>query len=312
MSTHKSHRRTSKALTGDEHDEVNKALDWPAHVVGPGHRRYLHDPITAPIVGTLAAKAAGTDPVGGAVAATAHVVQDRASSAIRRATPKPLRWLLPFASEALAGLASQAAASVRDGAGATAEAPPATPALPPGYLLPQHSPSWFLSDQGYWVAALAPALAALLVTLDVWAIWWVGSVFAGWPEPGTVFQVCALSSWGTLAIAYPFGLRSLRHWWGTNQPWSPVRTRDGGLRRRIIGEEEWVWATRADGETTWLPRRAFPTPDDARQAPGPPEWLWVTAVLLALPLVVIAVAAFVALLMGAASGGSGRRGGRRR
>ena len=233
------HRTGSKLVTGDEHPEVHRWIDWPFRFMGRGHRKLFHGPLSAGLVGAAAAAAHGKDPTSGAVAGVTHAAQDGLDKAIRRATPRPLRWLLPFAGRALWQLAETLASGANDGLQAAPKTPREKAEQPPGYLLPQRPPTWFLTDQGFWVAALGPALGALLLTLDTWAVRWVGSLLGGWPEPGHGFQVCALASWGTLAVAYPFGIRALRQWWGTSQPWRPVRARDGGLRRQTIAEEEW-------------------------------------------------------------------------
>jgi hypothetical protein len=81
MPSHRVHRAVNKLVTGDAHNEVNRAVDWPAPIMGPGHRVFGHG-LQAPIVGAVAAAAAGKDPVSGAVAGVTHDLTDRAFSAL--------------------------------------------------------------------------------------------------------------------------------------------------------------------------------------------------------------------------------------
>ena len=90
MPGRKAHRRATKLLLGDGHDEVHRALDWPHRFLGPRHRVLFHDPVGASGLGFFAALAAGKNPITGALAGLVHVTQDWSRSGIGRIL-KPLR-----------------------------------------------------------------------------------------------------------------------------------------------------------------------------------------------------------------------------
>jgi hypothetical protein len=51
LPSHRIHRMVERALLGREYPDVHRILDLPAYFVGKSHRRYLHDPLTAYLVG---------------------------------------------------------------------------------------------------------------------------------------------------------------------------------------------------------------------------------------------------------------------
>jgi len=50
--------------------------------MGRNHRRLFHDPISAPLIGSVAALCSGKDPIGGAAAALVHTGQDSLDTAL--------------------------------------------------------------------------------------------------------------------------------------------------------------------------------------------------------------------------------------
>lgn len=294
MARWREHRAISKLVTGDEHPEVHRCIDWPYWFLGRRHRRLFHDPLSAGVLGAVVSMAYGKDPVSGALAAQAHIIQDHLGSAIRRAIPRPLRFVLSLASGALyAAIEGMVPAK-----GPSVRTPPESrpPQRPDDWLLGQVPRSWFLTDVGYWWAAIGPAATAVVVALELWAAWWIGATLEIWPEPPAELPMGIAIHWAIVAVVYPLYLRALRRWWLRNQPWRPVRDRDERLVVRVVGDREYVKAEGPEGATAWLPPNAFPTVADDPIPPDCPAWLVVAVCLVALP-VVFAVLVVVALLL---------------
>ncbi len=83
MPAHKVHRRIAKALTGDSHDEVHKAIDAPYGLLGRRHRWLFHG-LLAPIIGALSAQSKGKDPASGAAAGVSHIAADWSQTGLRK------------------------------------------------------------------------------------------------------------------------------------------------------------------------------------------------------------------------------------
>jgi hypothetical protein len=68
---------------------VNYELDKPSSWAGPTHRKYLHDPISAGIVGAMVARRMGFPIWMGVAAANAHLLEDHASDQMRKVKLAP-------------------------------------------------------------------------------------------------------------------------------------------------------------------------------------------------------------------------------
>jgi hypothetical protein len=79
----KSHNSVTKALFPGVPlklvNAVNYELDKPSSWAGPSHRRYLHDPVSAGVVGASVATKMGLPTWMGVAAASAHLLEDRTS-----------------------------------------------------------------------------------------------------------------------------------------------------------------------------------------------------------------------------------------
>lgn len=60
-------------------NSVNYALDYPSHIVGPSHRKFFHDPLSAGIIGGAVAMKMGYPAHMGVRAAQAHLLEDKTS-----------------------------------------------------------------------------------------------------------------------------------------------------------------------------------------------------------------------------------------
>lgn len=296
MSGWRSHKWVTKLIFGDPHREVHSWIDWPFCFLGRRHRKLFHDPITAPLVGGLAAAAHGKDPVSGALAGLGHAVQDHSTSAVRRATPRPLRFLLPIA--ARTAMACAVPSLRRRRAAGSSQEPDAATTKDANTLTSEPLSTWWATDAGYWTAAIGPGAASLFLAgyfaLYVFLHGFFGGYVVDWER--LAFHIAiALAPVGA---AYPFFIRWLTRWWREQRPWRPLRTKDGLLETQVFSDQVYVKATRGDGRTTWRPEDGFLRGDE-EAAPPLPEWLVPLSVLLFLPAVVLGIAAFVLVVMAA-------------
>jgi len=63
---------------------VNHELDKPSAWAGPTHRKYLHDPVSASLVGMTVAQRMGYSGSLGIAAALAHLAEDGMSDQMRK------------------------------------------------------------------------------------------------------------------------------------------------------------------------------------------------------------------------------------
>jgi len=71
MPSRRTHKKISKIITGEYCDITHQIIDYPVKYLGRGHRNFLHDPISAGIIGLLA------EGYKGLVSAESHIVVDR-------------------------------------------------------------------------------------------------------------------------------------------------------------------------------------------------------------------------------------------
>lgn len=93
MPSHSRHKRTSKLLTGNSHDEVHKAIDAPYMVLGRKHRVLFHDPFSAAALGALAALLKDKSPATGAISGLTHIAEDWAQTGANAAVRAAKRGL---------------------------------------------------------------------------------------------------------------------------------------------------------------------------------------------------------------------------